>query len=48
MSQVYGFNDLTDFAWYGDNRMLEFLAQWDFSLDHREGDTLETLHANGD
>ena len=39
---------LTDLMWYVDNSMLEFLAQWDFILDHLEGDTLETLHANGD
>ena len=26
MSQVYGLNDLTDLTWYGDNRMLDFLA----------------------
>ena len=47
MSQVYGLNDLTDLTWYGDNRMLDFLQQWDFILDHLEGDTLSTLHANG-
>ena len=48
MSHVYGFNDLTDLSWYGDGRMLEFLAQWEFILDQLEGDTLETLHASGD
>ena len=48
MSQVYGLNDLTDLTWYGDNRMLDFLHQWDFILDHLEGDTLATLHANGE
>ena len=35
-------------SWYGDHRMLEFLAQWGFILDHLEGDTAATLHANGD
>ena len=48
MSQVYGLNDLTDLTWYGDGRMLDFLQQWDFILDHLEGDTLITLHANGE
>ena len=48
MSQVYGLNDLTDLTWYGDNRMLDFLQQWDFVLDHIEGDTQATLHANGE
>merc|ERR1712026_268457 len=48
MSQVYGLHDLTDLMWYVDNRMLEFLAQWDFILDHLEGDTVVTLHANGE
>ena len=48
MSQVYGLNDLTDLTWYGDNRMLDFLQQWDFILDHLEGDTSTTLHANGE
>ena len=45
MSQVYGFNDITDLMWYGDNRMFEFLAQWEIMLDHIEGDTIQTLHA---
>ena len=48
MSQVYGLNDLTDLTWYGGNRMLDCLHQWDFILDHLEGDTMITLHANGE
>ena len=48
MSQVYGLNDLTDLTWYGDNLMIDFLQQWDFILDHLEGDVLSTLHANGE
>ena len=38
MSQVYGIHDLTDLNWYGDNRMLDFLSQWDFIIDHMEED----------
>ena len=48
MSQVYGLNDLTGLTWYWDNRMIDCLQQWDFILDHLEGDTLITLHANSE
>eukprot|EP00974_Lingulodinium_polyedra_P132293 11221163-Lingulodinium_polyedra.AAC.1 len=47
VSQVYGFNDLTDLNWYGDDRVLEFMAQWDYIIDHLEeevsGKTLRDL-----
>ena len=48
MSQVYGLHDLTDITWFGDNRMLDFLQQWDFVLDNIEGDTRSMLYANGE
>ena len=48
MSQVYGLHDLTDIPWFGDNRMLDFLQQWDFVLDNIEGDTRNMLYANGE
>eukprot|EP00974_Lingulodinium_polyedra_P073490 7114105-Lingulodinium_polyedra.AAC.1 len=41
MSQVYGFNDLTDLTWYGDDRMLEFMAQWGYIIDHLEEDVTD-------
>ena len=36
MSQVYGFSDLSDLMWYGDDNMLAFLSQWDFIISHLE------------
>ena len=48
MAQVYGLNDLADITWYGDNRMLDFLQQWDFVLENIEGETHAMLYANGD
>ena len=47
MGQIHGYNDLSGLSWFGGERMVEFLEQRDFSIDHLEEDTCVALHGQG-